>query len=286
MGYQQTYATSYTCLLLPNSSSRIVQRFAGLHGAAVNSPNQPYNLREGPMIALVHLLVRGFGTTLLREFDAIHTVNASESTAPVPTYNIPNWVDCSKAAMCLSEKQRDRRVFKAYYVGRPTANRGFEDFLKLTTLVDVPEIQFVTVTPAESDPGTNPRIASLGYVPHEKISEVLTDADVLIQPIRNETFGRIILESLVCGTPVITTPSTQHIAFGVPLLYAATANEMRNQLLKLYALWRFKRSEYDHMCKLGVTAALKYDRDIVLPKLEMMLKEVATGNSKPRSHVA
>ena len=114
--------------------------------------------------------------------------------------------------MCLSEKQRHWRVFKAYYVGPPTANRGLADFLKLTTLVDVPEIQFVTVTPAESDPGTNPRIASLGYVPHEKISEVLTDADVLIQPIRNETFGRIILESLVCGTPVITTPSTQHIA--------------------------------------------------------------------------
>ena len=46
----------------------------------------------------------------------------------------------------------------------------------------------------------------LGFVPDEKLREILTNASATLFLFDYEAFGLIPLESLICGTPVITEP--------------------------------------------------------------------------------
>ena len=43
----------------------------------------------------------------------------------------------------------------------------------------------------------------LGYMPQEKITDFLNDADFFILPSSSEGFGKVFIESIACGTPVI-----------------------------------------------------------------------------------
>ncbi len=142
-------------------------------------------------------------------------------------------------------------------------------------MISISDLEFVCVTSLPKHANLANRIRTTGYVAHDRMWEVLADASVLLHPIRSETFGRIILESLANGTPVITTPLVQHISLALPLKYASTVSEMRDELLELYGLWKNNRREYDNLCEIGASIVKKYDKVTLLPKFEMMFEQVA-----------
>lgn len=48
-------------------------------------------------------------------------------------------------------------------------------------------------------------VETLGKVKHDRLPQLYSDAAVTIHPTRFEAFGNVVLESIACGTPVVTT---------------------------------------------------------------------------------
>lgn len=55
--------------------------------------------------------------------------------------------------------------------------------------------------------GVAQHVRFLGSVPNEELQRYYAAADVFVLPSRLESWGTVMLEALVCGTPVITTPT-------------------------------------------------------------------------------
>jgi len=107
------------------------------------------------------------------------------------------------------------------YVGRIVKEKGLHTLLyAMGTLKDRPwHLAMIGKGPFESDLKSlaqsldiEDRISFPGYIPHEQIPPYLSALDVTVlpsetQPNWKEQFGRIIIESMACDTPVIGSDS-------------------------------------------------------------------------------
>jgi glycosyltransferase involved in cell wall biosynthesis len=108
------------------------------------------------------------------------------------------------------------------YVGRLVAEKGIGTLLSaLELLQDVPwDLLLVGSGPLEEElrervmrmGSKGDRVKFIGYVPHEEAPRWLALFDVLILPSETranwkEQFGRVLVESMACGTPVIGSDS-------------------------------------------------------------------------------
>jgi glycosyltransferase involved in cell wall biosynthesis len=253
---------------------------AGLHGSLVNTSLPPFDYRDGPFILGANALIRILGNNTLSRFDAVHSVSPTRLEIKLPTYNIPNWVDCGRLDESIGLKEHGNHMFRVLYVGRPLPNRGFFDFLSLSQAISLPDIEFVAVVPEPRQVAGLGRIKAREYAPHDQIWRVLAESNVLVHPIRipnNSTVGRTIMESLASATPVITTPLQQRADTRLPLFSAYSPSEMKQQLLRLYELWKYDRHDYLELCRQGGQSVRKYDKARTLPRLEEMLTEIAKG---------
>lgn len=92
------------------------------------------------------------------------------------------------------------------YVGRVSAEKGIEDFLKLTT----PGTK-VVVGDGPARAGLERRYPAakfLGYLKGEALGACYATADVFVFPSRTDTFGLVIVEALASGVPVAAYPVT------------------------------------------------------------------------------
>ncbi len=92
------------------------------------------------------------------------------------------------------------------YVGRVSAEKGVEDFLKLAT----PGTKVVVGDgPARADLERRyPAAKFLGYRKGEALGACYATADVFVFPSRTDTFGLVIVEALASGVPVAAYPVT------------------------------------------------------------------------------
>jgi glycosyltransferase involved in cell wall biosynthesis len=95
-------------------------------------------------------------------------------------------------------------------------------------------------------------------------------------PSRMDTFGGVIVEAAVCGTPVVTTPLPAH-SLNLQLLYADKVEEFVKIALKVYNLWRQNTGQYDKLAQRFRKQALIYDIGNVFPRFEKMLVQVEAG---------
>jgi glycosyltransferase involved in cell wall biosynthesis len=108
------------------------------------------------------------------------------------------------------------------YVGRLVAEKGLETLLlALDQLQGVPwELLLVGSGPFEAAlrqkvdgmKGGRGRVRFIGYVPHEEAPRWLSTFDVLVLPSETghnwkEQFGRVLVEAMACGTPVVGSSS-------------------------------------------------------------------------------
>lgn len=109
--------------------------------------------------------------------------------------------------------------FVVGYVGRIVPEKGVD--LLMHAIVGLPEVQLLIAGDGWMLPrlkrlseelGLQRRVRFLGAVPHEELPKLLNAIDVLVLPSRStphwkEQFGRVLVEAMACGTPVIGSSS-------------------------------------------------------------------------------
>lgn len=124
---------------------------------------------------------------------------------------------------------RGLRPLTVGFVGRLVGEKGVD--LILEALRDVQDARAIVVGEGPDREALATRAASIGvdsrvewrgYVPHDRVGDVYGDMDVLAVPSRpiegwTEQFGRVVVEALACGVPVIASDSGE-----LPRLIAET----------------------------------------------------------------
>jgi glycosyltransferase involved in cell wall biosynthesis len=116
---------------------------------------------------------------------------------------------------------RNGRPLMAGYVGRLAREKGVDTLLEALPLLDTRKVHALIVGdgPARDtlmaqarSLGIDERVTWSGYIPHEAMADVYRAMDVLVVPSRTvpawkEQFGRVVVEALACGVPVIASDS-------------------------------------------------------------------------------
>ncbi len=226
-------------------------KIGGMHSQIYwKSPNPRYGIF--PVIA--NLTNRFTSYFDLREFDAIHTVTNVYPINHPKIYYIPNFVD-SKKYRPVSNKDRE---FTLAYCSRKVWQKGY-DMLK--------EIEKALRIKTK---------ISGGEVPEELMPNFYSTSHASIVPTRVDTWGFTIVESALCETPVLTTRLPTHLALDIPsLIYADTISEYLLEIKLLKHLWEEHEKRYMELAKRCRVEALKYDKEIIMNKLENMFTQVA-----------
>jgi glycosyltransferase involved in cell wall biosynthesis len=122
--------------------------------------------------------------------------------------NIRNWSRGADAAI-FRERRRDRFDLTRpilLFAGRVAGEKNIEAFLSLSTpgskviIGEGPDRPYLAAK--------YPRTLFTGYLFDDDYADALSSADVFVFPSRTDTFGLVMLEAMMCGTPVA--------AFNVP----------------------------------------------------------------------
>ena len=140
------------------------------------------------------------------------------------------------------------------YLGRIIEEKGFKTLLHaLALIVDLPRRLVIVGTGDYEDQvdqiasqlGIKDRVLKLGFIPHNEAPRYLSAFDMLVLPSETqanwkEQFGRVIIEAMACGTPVIGSDSGE-----IPYLIKKTgggvifpesnSEELANRLRQLIA---------------------------------------------------
>lgn len=256
-------------------------RIAGLHGAVVADyeTNPSDFFKQGVFVTGAYMFRELAGERALRRFSAVHTVNPNGLRLKHPRiFRIPNWVDCSKSADLLLSKRVRQKKFRVLFVGKPYYIKGIDWFITLSGMFSQDDIEFVaTFGPETRNHSDHGRVRWVGQIPSDRIWDLYTSGGVLLHPTRKETFGLVILESLVSGTPVLTTPIPCHSDLKLPLHYASTLEGFAWNIKNVYDLWKRDYESYLKLGDQGAEAVRHYDRRFLLPRFEAMLEDVANG---------
>ncbi len=98
-----------------------------------------------------------------------------------------------------------------FYPREPTHNEQYVLFVGdserkgLTTVREFAKISSQSIYIVGESDISAPNVRTLGRVSQDQLATLYSDASVTIHPAQFEAFGNIVLESLSCGTPVVTT---------------------------------------------------------------------------------
>jgi len=175
-------------------------------------------------------------------------------------YYIPNFVDSEKYKPVKEKGEKLTIAFSSRMVWQ----KGWDVFQNTIRLLKKTEQPFeVKITG--------------GKVKEAEMPEFLSCSHVSLLPSRVDTFGLAIVESLLCETPVITTPLETHKVLDLPLLYGDSCEDYVLDILRLRVWWEDDRAKYNEFARQCRREALKYDQKVVMDRIEQMFKEVYLG---------
>jgi glycosyltransferase involved in cell wall biosynthesis len=216
---------------------------AGMHSEAYW---QKPNINYGKYPLLANIVNRFTSYFELRRFNAVHTIlNTFYPINHPRVFTIPNYVDSERYH---PYKKSDE--FTVAYASRKVWQKGFDIFNKVAKHLDC-------------------KVKVSGEIAEENMPEFLGTSNVVLAPSRVDTFGLSIVEAMMTGTPVITSPICNHYNLGLPLKYAQTVDDYVNEVNHLKEDPSSLLSDY---CR---ASALKYDKKSILKKFEEMLIQVA-----------
>ena len=230
-------------------------RIAGLHSHAYW---QPPNLNYGLLPNIANLTNRFTSYFELRRYDAIHAVTDVYPINHPSVYHIPNYVDSEIYSPCNSHL-RKYKIFTAAFASRQVWQKGWNM---------IPEVRRIS-----KHSGID--VINSGDIPEHLMPMFYSNSHVTIVPSIVDTFGMSIIESEMCETPVITTNLDTHKSLGLNLKYADTVPEYVAALSELKAYWESDKQGYLKMASDCRKEAMKYDKKLILSRLERMFKEVA-----------
>ena len=228
---------------------------------------------HGPFAAVMKHSSQTFRNKELSAFDAVHWPGATVPAA-FPhrrLFAIPGWVN----TRTFYPKVDKNKEFTVLFVGRHDYGKGFDRYLELSE--SLRNLRFISTGESIG------RVVGVGHPSDENLAALYSSSSVLVCPSRGDTVGMVLLESLACGTPVLTTSIPAHTALGLPLVLADDTRGMARALDKLYHMWKADKDRYEQMVREGSAAAKRYDINNVLPKFERMLTLVSGRNSDLRS---
>jgi len=128
-------------------------------------------------------------------------------------------------------RRPEGNTLRVGFVGRIAPGKGVETLLHALCRLPDPRVRAViigdgpeakTLKVRATQMGLDSRLTWTGYVPHEQMPRVYRTMDVLAVPSRSlprwrEQFGRVVVEALACGVPVVTSDSGE-----LPRLVSAT----------------------------------------------------------------
>ncbi len=203
-----------------------------------------------------------------KNYDAIHIINPAMRVLfngiGSRIYEIPNWIDM-KIYFPRKEKYED---FTVLFASRDDWVKGIDIYNEIAKRKDL-GTKFLATYNQKGN------YDSLGFIKDENLLSVYSGVHATISPTRIDTFGNTIIESLSCGTPVITTRMPAHEALHLPISYADTPDEFLHEICKLKELWEYDRNSYYDICSKCRDSVARYDFDDIYPRFINMFHEVA-----------
>jgi len=197
--------------------------------------SQAFFLRSvNPRYGLIPILA-SYGTRLigpleLRSFDAVHTHFSHPTVRHPNTYIIPGWIDTS----VFKPAARKYDEFTVLFSGRALWQKGWDVYVRLARRMQDLGIRFLYVGGEVKDSF----IHSMGFQWNTAaLSQIYNGSHVLLNPSRADTFGRVSIESMACGTPVVTSPSQLNSDLKLPFVFGNSLAEYETSILGLKELW-------------------------------------------------
>jgi glycosyltransferase involved in cell wall biosynthesis len=210
----------------------------------------------------------------LRKFAAAHVYSSyiARRTPCAKIFVIPPFID-TDFFKPSREKDED---FTILFVGRRMFEKGYDVFLAVARLAEGMGLKARFYASGGRRGEVVDGVESLGYVPEEELRDVYSAVHVVLYPTRMDTWGQVILESLACGTPVITSDIPAHRIPNLPVILAHGMADVTRRLIDLYRMYHHRRQSYFEFCKRCREAVVKfYDEDVVAPRYLKMFEEVA-----------
>jgi glycosyltransferase involved in cell wall biosynthesis len=166
------------------------------------------------------------------------------------------------------------------YAGRREGGKGWEDLLRgygraVARLgIDV-DLVSVGVGDGAAPPGAAGRVIDLGFLPHDELANAFAAATAYIQPSRNESFSRTVMESWLAGTPVIASAASEVVAWHCDRSGAGLIYRDDEELAECLALAAEAPGALDGLAARGRPYVLThYTWDTVLDRMEEALERL------------
>jgi glycosyltransferase involved in cell wall biosynthesis len=171
-----------------------------------------------------------------------------------------------------------RRPF-VLYAGRREAGKGWDDllagFAKAVKRLGIDlDLVSVGVGEASAPPDVAHRVIDLGYLPPGEIDDAFAAAAAYLQPSRNESFSRTIMEAWLAGTPVIASAASDVVAWHCQRSGAGLVYQNHDELAQCLALVAESPRSLAGLAARGREYVLThYTWDSVLDRMEKALEE-------------
>jgi glycosyltransferase involved in cell wall biosynthesis len=157
---------------------------------------------------------------------------------------IPNYFDAADFQVNLNQ---DNEYFA--FVGRLIPDKGVAIAVEITARLGV-KLKIAGQGDLKSLLGVDelpPHVEHVGYVEPKARSELMGNAKALFAPTHfNEPFGGVVVEAMMCGTPVITSDWG---AFAETVLHGTTGYRCRTMEHFLYAAKNIEKIDRHAVCK-------------------------------------
>ena len=166
------------------------------------------------------------------------------------------------------------------YAGRREDGKGWPQLLGAFTkavLVFGADIDLVTsgVGPVEPSPLVASRVHDLGFLDDAELASAFAAAAAYVQPSKNESFSRTIMESWLAGTGVIANAGSEVVAWHCRRSGAGIVYEEPDELVHAISLVASDPTLLDGLAVQGREYVMReYAWDAVLDRMEEGLREV------------
>jgi len=199
-------------------------RIAGIHSFVVypsfshEKTSFPHLLyRHGILASGAIYFNRLTGNRDLNSFNAVHFPNIyMPIPISIPVYNIPNWVDLQ----VFKPRRAKNDVFTVLFVGSGWS-KGYDIFYSIAKYFSKKglRIKFLAVgAHGEGKPRSFIEMHPIIYQ-EDLLADIYSSSHVLIHPSRADVFGVTLIESLACGTPILTSALPSHQVFLPPFFH-------------------------------------------------------------------
>lgn len=182
------------------------------------------------------------------------------------------------------EMARTGRPF-IYYGGRREGGKGWHELLGAFTRAVVDygvDIDLVTsgVGSVEPAPVVASRVHDLGLLPYDELCHVFAAAAAYVQPSRNESFSRTIMESWLAGTGVIANAASAVVAWHCRRSGAGITYRDPDELVQAMVVVGERPEALRALGPAGREYVLReYRWPVVLDRMEAALAELGEGGS-------